>query len=446
MAEFKAFLHLSHKEATLLLCEHVLKKFREVETRKFPENPVPQVAQYLSAFAEENGISREDLSLSITIPPGRFTYRCFSLPPLKGRKLEEVVKFEFIRQIPFNEEDVEIKFVPVYRKEGVIVHSFLLLKRFINEIVSPFLEHGIYIESIVPEPWALLHLFPSRPFIVLEVTGNGSSVLINGEKGFSLFTFPERDGVSFALRSYRSVFGEVPDEAFIYGEVEDPLYLAEILGVKFLFPVLPDYISLTRPLDSKEWMEYAPLIGLAGILAEELERPEFSRREFMPPSKTRSAKSLHISTGIIFLSFLSIYTLSSLLHFTHYRGEYRRISSAITQIFKSTFPDVETIVDPVTQMKEKLTLLRAQGKRGEGKVIDFVKNVAQDATSVGNVKILELIWESGKARLKGQTQSISSIDTFEKKLREKKFSDVRLTRTQKSLREELYEFEIAVEF
>jgi type II secretory pathway component PulL len=120
-------------------------------------------------------------------------------------------------------------------------------------------------------------------------------------------------------------------------------------------------------------------------------------------------------------------------------------SSEVTEIFKKSFPDVENIVDPVAQMKEKLNLLRARGKGGGGKVIDFIKWLRDDISAIGNVKITEMLVDAGKVRLKGQTKDLSIIDAFEKKLRERKFRDVRLTRTQKSLKEEIYEFEITLE-
>jgi type II secretory pathway component PulL len=133
------------------------------------------------------------------------------------------------------------------------------------------------------------------------------------------------------------------------------------------------------------------------------------------------------------------------MHLNYYKREYTKKSSEVTEIFKKAFPDVENIVDPVTQMKEKLNLLRMRGKRGEGKVIDFIKNLKEDVSAAGDVQITEMLSESGKIRLKGQTRNISSIDSFEKRLRERKYKEVRLTRTQKSLKEEMYEFEIIVE-
>ncbi len=115
------------------------------------------------------------------------------------------------------------------------------------------------------------------------------------------------------------------------------------------------------------------------------------------------------------------------------------------EIFKKTFPDVENIVDPLTQMREKITLLKARGGRENIKAIELIHILAKTSSSIGNIKITEVIYERGKVRLRGETRSLSNVDAFERKLKENNFKDVRLARTQKSLKEELYDFEFTME-
>jgi len=449
MGEYKGILQLSENGPSyLLLCEQKLKNLRGIDVAVFNENPLEKCVEYINNFLKSNRIPNDDFSLSITIPPGRFSYRYFSLPPLKGKRLEELVRFEWIRQAPFIENDVEIKFVTVSKKEKTFVSAFLVQKGFIEKITSPFLQHKIYIESIVPEPYAVFTLFPSFPLVIAGFNANvSSSLAVIDDKETSIWVFPknEKSVIKSLLRSYRSKHGTLPDTGFIYGEKNFPTEFLEEFGLKPLSYIQPDYIEFTTPLNYEEQLKILPAIGLGGIIVKGLEHPEFSKPEFKSPLKIRNIKTIYLALGIACALFLTFFTLSSLLHLNYYKREYIKRSSEITEIFKKSFPDVEKVVDPVTQMKEKLNLLRTRGKGGAGKTIEFIKWLKDDISAVGNVKLTEMIMDAGKIKLKGETNNLSLIDAFEKKLRERKFRDVRLTKTQKSLKEEIYEFEITLE-
>jgi hypothetical protein len=449
MAEYKGILQLSEKGPSyLLMCEQKLKNLKGIDVAVFNENPVEKSVEYINDFLKSNGISNDDFSLSITIPPGKFSYRYLSLPPLKGKRLEELVRFEWIRQTPFNENDVEIKFVPVFKKERTLVSAFLVQKGFIEKITSSFLQHRIYIESIVPEPYAVFTLFPSFPIVIIGFNTDASfSISVVDDKETSIWIFPknEKSMIKPLLRSYRSKHGALPDTCFIYGDNNFQADFLEEFGVRPVSYTQPDYIEFVTPLNYEEQIKILPAIGLGGIILKGLEHPEFSKPEFKSPLKIRNIKTIYLTLGISCALFLIFFTGSSLFHLNYYKSEYMKRSSEVTEIFKKSFPDVENIVDPVAQMKEKLNLLRARGKGGGGKVIDFIKWLRDDISAIGNVKITEMLVDAGKVRLKGQTKDLSIIDAFEKKLRERKFRDVRLTRTQKSLKEEIYEFEITLE-
>jgi len=449
MAEYRGLFQLVEKGPSyLLICEQRLKTLKGVELAVFDENPVEKAVEFINNFLKSQRVSYHDFSLSITLPPQRFSYRFLSLPPLKGKKLEEVVQFEWMRHSPFNENEVEIRFVPVFKKEKTLIWAFLVQKGFIEKIASPFLQHRIYIESIVPETFAVFSLLSSFPVIIAGFNSAGSSTIsIIDDKEAAVWTFPknEKSTIKFLLMSYKAKWGEVPDAVFIYGKDDFPDKYAEELGLKHIPYTQPDYMEFEPPLSYEEQVKLVPALGLGGIILKGLEHPEFSKPEFKSPVKIRNINTIYLSLGIGGALFLIFFTLSSFMHLNYYKREYTKKSSEITAIFKKAFPDVENIVDPVTQMKEKLNLLRMRGKRGEGKVIDFIKNLKEDVSAAGDVQITEMLSESGKIRLKGQTRNISSIDSFEKRLRERRYKEVRLTRTQKSLKEEMYEFEIIVE-
>jgi len=449
MAEYKGFLQLEEKGPSyLLICEQKMKTLKGIELAVFDKEAVESAVEFINNFLTSHRISNDDFSLSITVPPGRFSYRYLSLPPLKGKKLEEVVQFEWIRQAPFNENEVEIRFVPVFKKERTLVWAFLIQKGFIEKITNPFLQHKIYIESIVPETFAVFSLFSFSSLIIIGVnSAGGSTVSIVGDKETAIWTFPKNDkrAIKSLLMSYRAKWGEVPDAVFVYGNSASPHEWAEELGLKHILYTQPDYMEFEPPLSYENQMRIAPALGLGGIIVKGLDHPEFSKPEFRSPVKIRNINTIYLSLGISGALFLIFFTLSSFLHLNYYKKEYTSRSSEITQIFKKVFPDVENIVDPVTQMKEKLNLLRLRGKRGEDKVIEFIRDLKEDVSAAGDVQITEMLFDGGKIRLRGQTRNISSIDSFEKRLRERRYKEVRLTKTQKSLKEEMYEFEFAVE-
>jgi len=130
---------------------------------------------------------------------------------------------------------------------------------------------------------------------------------------------------------------------------------------------------------------------------------------------------------------------------------HNQLQGQITAIFKSTFPEVERIVDPAQQMKVKIrevkeSLAFPAESFVQGAVVDVMRDMILRIPETADVDVSSLIIDTERVRLKGETDSFNTVDTVKKGLQESAyFKDVAIGSAQLDRSGNRVRFELIME-
>ncbi|MBW2630660.1 MAG: pilus assembly protein PilM [Deltaproteobacteria bacterium] len=106
----------------------------------------------------------------------------------------------------------------------------------------------------------------------------------------------------------------------------------------------------------------------------------------------------------------------------HYsRARLDRLKSEITSVFKETCPEVTKIVDPVQQLKVKITLAHqsSAGMNGTGfgtKTLDILKDISKLVPGTTDFLITSFAFDGDTVKIKGETDNFNSVDGIKSEL------------------------------
>jgi Tfp pilus assembly protein PilN len=97
------------------------------------------------------------------------------------------------------------------------------------------------------------------------------------------------------------------------------------------------------------------------------------------------------------------------------------LNSQITRIFKTTFPGIKTIVDPVQQMRVKIEELKKKstffGRTYRTiRHIDILNEISKQIPREMDIEITKLVIGDGDITISGQTGTFNSVDDTKSKL------------------------------
>ena len=119
----------------------------------------------------------------------------------------------------------------------------------------------------------------------------------------------------------------------------------------------------------------------------------------------------------------------------HFLNKRHRITGEnITEVFKTTFPDVKRIVDPLQQMKAKINEIKSQGGAGlsavdrNNKVIDLLSDISQRIPKSLNMHMTSMIIDHETVRISGSTDTFNAVNSIKNVLEPSNcFSEVKIS-------------------
>ncbi|MCK4534301.1 MAG: PilN domain-containing protein, partial [Syntrophobacterales bacterium] len=103
------------------------------------------------------------------------------------------------------------------------------------------------------------------------------------------------------------------------------------------------------------------------------------------------------------------------------RARLDKLKSEITSVFKKTCPEVTRIVDPVQQLKVKITLAQqsSSGLNGTGfgtKTLDILKDISRLVPGTTDFLITSFTFDGDTVKIKGETDNFNSVDGIKSEL------------------------------
>ena len=152
--------------------------------------------------------------------------------------------------------------------------------------------------------------------------------------------------------------------------------------------------------------------------------------------------------SIFFLIILSLLITFFYIDYYFLKKRYTMLDKQITETFRQTLPDVKRIVDPVQQMKIKITQTKKSafslpGIAGDYKVVDILRDISIKVPESLNVTVTSMVVDPEVIKMKGETDTFNTVDIIKKGLEPSKYfsavtiSSANLDRSRKHVQFEI---------
>jgi type II secretory pathway component PulL len=352
-----------------------------------------------------------------SIPGAEFSQRVLHFPFADRKRLEKALPFELEDSVPFPLEDVVLDHLVLQdmkqakgsgeRKETPVLGMMIsktLLRRHLDLLAGA----GIDPQVIVP---SYAGLYAVAKMVKVE----GCTLLVSGAD------LCLKSGE--AVKSVRSVSGPAPFGALRHllqaletghGErVEKVMVLSADDGTRKAVTELNIPVEDVAPeLGGKKAADPASL-GLALSEDVNFRKGEFTYRlaDLGTRKLRRTVIAAGVAAGVLFAVNLGVKWYVA-------QSGYGRIDREIQDIYRQTFPEARTVVDPVRQMRLNLDeAAKKLGVLGTGtSVLDIMRAVTDGIPKEVRVSFTEFNLDGDRLKLQGEASSFESVDKVKAEL------------------------------
>ena len=162
-------------------------------------------------------------------------------------------------------------------------------------------------------------------------------------------------------------------------------------------------------------------VALTLIELEDIDVLNFRKGPFAVKKQWIKYKNEIVKTGILAGLVLVLLFLGTIFESISMKKKVDYLNNQIITIFKSTFPDVDKIVDPLQQMRIKLKSARRQSvypKETELKIrhIDILNDISKLIPANTDVDLTRLVTGPENVLISGNTDTFNSVNIIKKRL------------------------------
>ena len=402
-------------------------------------------------------VKQTDISGSICIasfPANRISYRNIKLPFKEQKKIKQILPYELESTLPFLLDDLIIDYnsIKSQDKSGPADYTNVVaaavekseLKSYVNTLASFNIKPKIVTVGGYPTALCLSSNTTAPENRLFVDTGNRNSsvfVLAAGQI-YLMRSFPTgtaRSSIAESLCSEikrtlyacEDIFGFdlQPEKIFITGCNPDTINykqdMERILGISAKRTDLLDQTGFTRKNPALSWkpeqMDNALALALTEI--EGLKVFNFLKGPFAAKNYWVEHKKSLIKTGILAGLVLALIFINIGLKTHSMEKRLASLNNQITGIFKTTFPDVKNIVDPIQQMRVKLKEAQKfsmfSGKTGKHtRIIDILKDISEFTPEDIDVNLTNLVVDMESVLIAGDTNRFNSVDDIKRGIKQ----------------------------
>lgn len=423
-------------------CAHI-----EINAQNPLENALETLSKALNLKGEE---------CIVGLPDTHVFYRNLTLPFKDKKKQREVIPFELETGIAFPIEDAVMDFTPADHANAGEILVVFAQKPMIKELLDPFERLGIFPEVLTstgfamasrllrqkgtPQTGLLMNMAEGR--LTLVLWKNRRIVLIrnvtvpgfendNPKDGFEdaevLHLCHMAKNTIHAFAAEHRAFSS-PEKAYLDGSLGAHIQtihkVSECLKITAeKVDLLHDpRITLSSELDNT-WdsriMNGALSLALAGHgpnAGPNLRQGEF---EIYRQSFFKSRHFRKITLWLLIIGLLWGVNVGVDIYFLKERKAI--LEQEIRNVFKSTFPQINRIVDPVKQAQIKIREMQKtafSGKKQESpaRALDLLREISRRVPASLNLKVTRLTMDPYAIRIKGSTDTYNTVDQIKQNL------------------------------
>ena len=420
-----------------------------------------EILKYLGERINISSCSRAVLA----VPASMVSPRHMDLPFRSRRKIRQVLSMELNAMLPVTDQDHVNDFTYTgFSDSGNYTFLTASIPQFLlDDLCMPLEKQGIKPVLVSPTGYLaslfFLDTLPSGGFYLmvtvcphcLVVNGvlDGTVVWLRciarlgdvkfaaGDVGRTLIVFQQRLGIEAPLLACHLIWCDIRQEIF-------ETYLNESLAVPV---VCTDTSSVTDALENGG-VEKGEL--LSGPAYCQYINAFAATRCMGKPACLDFSRSSHAQGDFVekYMAHLVTMILLLLICFCMaIAGEYMEIRELRAQtaamdrqarlVFKETFPDITTIVDPYMQMKVQIRQALAKSGQsldmenrfaGNTRIMDLFLALSSQIPDTIDVEISRLVWNDGRMIFSGNTDTYDSVDKMKTAIESSPwFTDVKIS-------------------
>jgi len=396
-----------------------------------------------------------DIAGSVCIasfPANQISYRNIKLPFKEQKKIKQILPYELESTLPFLVDDLIIDYNCIKlqgRSDSVDSTDVIAaaveksaLKLYLNTLASFNINPKIVTvggnpaalclsgDTTVPENRLFVDMGNRNCSVFIHVAGQIYLIrsFPTGAAGSSIAESLCNE-IKRTLYDSEEIFGFnlQPDEIFITGYNSDTVNykqdMERILGISAKRTDLLSHTGFIRKNPALYWkseqMDNALALALSEI--EGFKVFNFHKGPFAAKNYWVEHKKSLIKTGILAGLVLALIFINIVLKTHSMEKKLAGLNNQITDIFKTTFPDVKNIVDPIQQMRVKLKEAQKSsmfsGKTGKHMyTIDILKDISEFTPRDIDVNLTNLVVDMESVSIAGDTNRFNSVDDIKRGL------------------------------
>ena len=385
----------------------------------------------------------------VALPPNQVLLRNIQVPFKGEKKIRQILPYELEPLMPFPVEDLIFDFQVITLLDpsdhtdliaaGVekiyLQHVLDLLASF--DIKPDIVTVGgfstaLYLADlpVMPEKWLLIDRGHNQCTIFLVIAGQVCLArFLPLSSGDSLQVASLQSEINRTLTAFAEIYTdelEINDLFVVYDSKEGDNFINDIKRITDI-PVNRINLLADSKLIKKDYLARSSEAGipenaLALILAEiaGMKILNFRRNQFAHKRQWVEHKTGLIMTSILVGVVLLIIYLNAMIDFYGMGNKLTGLNHQITQIFKTILPDTR-IVDPVHQLREKITSIRKESFfAGEDekniRTIDILNEISKRIPRTTEVEFTKLILGPEGLVIDGVTDTFNSVDDLKHQL------------------------------
>ncbi len=396
-----------------------------------------------------------DISGSICVasfPANRISYRNIKLPFKEQKKIKQILPYELESTLPFLVDDLIIDYnsIKLQGQSGSADSTNVVAAAVEKSAIESYL-NTLTSFNIKPQI-VTIGGYPTALCLSSDTTVPANRLFVDiGNKNCSVFIIVA--GQIYLVRSFPTGAAGSSIEELFCNEIKRTLYAGEEI---FDFDLQPDGIFITgcNPDTVNYEQDIERILGISAKRTDLLSHTGFIRKNTelsWKPEQMDNALALAlteiegfkvfnflkgpfaaknywvehkkslIKTGILAGLVLALIFINIVLKTHSMEKKLAGLNNQITGIFKTTFPDVKNIVDPIQQMRVKLKEAQKSsifsGETGNHVyAIDILKDISEFTPGDIDVNLTNLVVDMESVLIAGDTNRFNSVDDIKRGL------------------------------
>ncbi len=425
----------------------------------------------------ENEAFRNSVCVT-SLPSGSFSFRNIRLPFQNRKKIDKTIAYELEPFLPYSVDDVLIDYMVVDQGDQSAIFATAIPESVVGDLVRRLdechVEASIIDIDAVPVVSKITASSDARCGLLMDIGHRDTTaILFRDGRVFHIRHFPfgganitealaGAAGIEFSEAEDKKRAGDTGETVEKVSTVCRKFFLEikntlEFLKLKGELEEEPGGIFLTgggalyQPLrDEMESFFSLPVemvdistsedIGMEKVIMEGLNPMlmnqalalatreakkgvgfNFARERFKPKRVYEKFRKDFKWVAALALIVLCVFGINLYMDYNYSRARLDRLKSEITSVFKKTCPDVTRIVDPVQQLKVKITLAQqsSSGLNGTGfgtKTLDILKDISRLVPRTTDFLITSFAFDGDTVKIKGETDNFNSVDGIKSEL------------------------------